>query len=104
MLSSATGTRGTFTMPDSIASISEKSDTTQGNSVPSLNPEPSQEERRGRKVIHHLDAHLGLDRLQARDPDARLLFPLLRFPALVAGECFLVRIGFAAVAMVRPRR
>jgi len=36
MLSSATGTRGTFTMPDSMASMSEKSETTHGNSVPSL--------------------------------------------------------------------
>jgi len=29
------GTRGTFTMPDSMASMSEKSETTQGNKVPS---------------------------------------------------------------------
>jgi hypothetical protein len=33
--SSATGTRGTLTIRDSIASISEKSETTQGKSVPS---------------------------------------------------------------------
>ena len=33
--SSETGTRGTLTMPDSMASISEKSETTQGKSVPS---------------------------------------------------------------------
>ena len=33
--SSATGTRGTLTMPASMASISEKSETTQGKSVPS---------------------------------------------------------------------
>ena len=32
---SSTGTRGIFTMPDSIASTSPKSLTTQGNSVPS---------------------------------------------------------------------
>ena len=35
MASSATGTRGTLTMPHSMASISEKSLTTQGKSVPS---------------------------------------------------------------------
>ena len=33
--SSETGTRGTFTIPDSIASISEKSEITHGKSVPS---------------------------------------------------------------------
>ena len=33
--SSATGTRGTLTMPDSMASIRPKSDTTHGKSVPS---------------------------------------------------------------------
>ena len=32
---SATGTRGSLTMPDSMASISEKSLTVQGNRVPS---------------------------------------------------------------------
>ena len=32
---SCTGTRGTLTMPDSMASIREKSETTQGNNVPS---------------------------------------------------------------------
>ncbi len=32
---SATGTRGSFTMPDSMASISEKSFIVQGNKVPS---------------------------------------------------------------------
>ena len=32
---SATGTRGSFTMPDSMASISEKSLIVQGKSVPS---------------------------------------------------------------------
>jgi hypothetical protein len=31
----STGTRGTLTMPDSIASMSEKSETTHGNRVPS---------------------------------------------------------------------
>ncbi len=35
MESSLTGTRGILTMPDSMASISPKSDTTQGKSVPS---------------------------------------------------------------------
>ena len=35
MESSATGTRGTLTMPHSMASTSEKSLTTQGKSVPS---------------------------------------------------------------------
>ena len=40
MESSATGTRGTLTIPASIASIKEKSDTTHGNNVPSAKPEP----------------------------------------------------------------
>ena len=37
---SSTGTRGIFTRPASMASISEKSDTTHWNSVPSGQPEP----------------------------------------------------------------
>ena len=37
---SATGTRGSFTIPHSMASMSEKSDTVHGNSVPSAYPEP----------------------------------------------------------------
>ena len=38
--SSSTGMRGTFTIPDSMASISEKSLTTHGKMKPSLYPEP----------------------------------------------------------------
>jgi len=38
--SSATGTRGSFTIPHSMASISEKSLIVHGNSVPSAYPEP----------------------------------------------------------------
>src|SRR6266542_5086033 len=38
--SSSTGTRGIFTIPDSIASTSPKSLTTHGNRVPSRYPEP----------------------------------------------------------------
>ena len=37
---SAIGTRGSLTMPHSMASISEKSLTVQGKSVPSAQPEP----------------------------------------------------------------
>jgi hypothetical protein len=84
--SSATGTRGTLTMPLSMASISEKSETTHGKSVPFGVARAAQEERRGRQVVDRLDADLGLDRLQPDDPDAGFLVALLGFLALVAGQ------------------
>ena len=49
---SATGTLGIFSIPDSIASIREKSETVQGNSVPFVVPGPLQEERRRGEVYH----------------------------------------------------
>ena len=86
MESSATGTRGTLTMPHSMASTSEKSLTTQGNSVPSRVARAAQEERRRREVVDGADADLALDRLEAADPDAGLFVALLGLFALVALE------------------
>src|SRR6266542_1793154 len=42
---SATGTRGSFTIPHSIASMSEKSLIVHGNKVPSTYPEPRRKNR-----------------------------------------------------------
>ena len=83
---SATGTRGTLTMPHSMASISEKSETTQGKSVPSAVAGAAQEERRGGQVVDRLDADLALDRFQPADPDAGFFVALLGLPPLVAGS------------------
>ena len=98
--SSATGTRGTLTMPASMASISEKSETTHGKERAFGVAGAAQEERRGRKIVDGLDADLGLDRLEAGDPDAGFFVALLGFVALVAGERFVLAVGLAAVAVV----
>ena len=88
-------------MPASMASISEKSETTQGKSVPSRIAGAAQEERRGRKVVDRLHADLRFDGLEAGDPDAGLFFALLGFLALVAGELHVLAVRLAAVAVVR---
>ena len=98
--SSATGTRGTLTMPASMASISEKSETTQGNSVAFGPARAAEEERRGRKIVNGLHADLGFHGLEPGNPDAGLLVALLGFVALVAAERFLFAVGLAAVAVM----
>ena len=61
----------------------------------------SEEERRGRQVVDRLDADLGFDGLDARDPDPGLFLALLGLLAIVAGECFgFGGLGLAAVAVV----
>ena len=79
--SSATGTRGTLTMPDSMASMREKSETTQGTERAFGVAGAAQEEGRGGEIVDGADADLALDRLQAGDPDAGLLLALLGFAA-----------------------
>ena len=83
-----------------MASIKEKSETTQGKSVPSGIPRSFQEEWGGRQVVYHLDADLGLDGLQPGDPDAGFFFALFGFLALVAGQFFFVLFHLAAVAVM----
>ena len=86
MESSATGTRGTLTIPASIASISEKSETTQGKSVPFGVARAAQKKRRGRQVIDSLYADFRFDRLDARYPNTGLFIALLGFETFIARQ------------------
>jgi len=95
------GTRGTFTMPDSIASISEKlghdpreERCLRGNP----NPVGKTELPRGRT---RADTELGFDGLQAGDPNRASSVALLGFSALVALETDLLAVCPPAVAVVR---
>src|SRR5438128_5298748 len=72
---SATGTRGSLTMPHSMASMSEKSLIVQGNRVPCV-ARTAQEERCGRQVDYAGHAEFTRDHFKARDPDARGLVVL----------------------------
>ena len=86
-------------MPDSMASISEKSETTQGNR--SLPGSPSRGGRTGSpKGRRSADAGLVADGFESRDPDPGFLVPLLGLGAILALECFGLAVGLAAVAMV----
>ena len=60
----------------------------------------AQEERRGRKIIDRLHADLGFHGLDAGNPDAGLFVALLGFDAFIAGERFILAVGFAAVAVM----
>jgi hypothetical protein len=98
---SETGTRGTLTTPLSIASISAKSDTTQGNRKPSWCPEP-QEEGRGRYVIHGAEIDFPAEGSDAVDPQPRglgVLFCLLA--SLRLDGRFLGMAGLLLIAVVR---
>ena len=83
---SATGTRGSLTMPHSIASMSEKSLIVHGKSVPFDVARAAQEERRRGQVDDARDAELAVDGLEAGDPDARGFLVLLGLLPLVALE------------------
>ena len=64
----------------------------------------AQEERRGREVVDHLDADLGLDRFEAGNPDAGLFLALLGFLALVAGRASRPRRPACGGSSGGPRR
>ncbi len=87
-------------MPDSMASISEKSETTQGNRVPLPIARAAEEERGRRQVVNRPDADLVADGFETRDPDAGFLVPLLGFGAFVAFELLGLAVGLAAVAVM----
>ena len=89
-------------MPPSMASMSEKSLTVQGKSVPSAVTGPAQKERSRGQIDHAPDAELSPHRLQARDPHSCGLLVLLRLRAVVALQgAFLVLLGrLLAVAVV----
>ena len=61
----------------------------------------AQKERRGRKIVNGLHPDLGLHGLQAGNPDASLFLALPGFNAVIAGEFFILAVGFAAVAVMR---
>ena len=97
----STGTRGTFTMPDSMASISEKSDTTHGKSVPFVVAAALQEERRGREVVHRAQAELAWT---ASSPDIHTRASSSRFFASTRSSPLRASASsrrLAAVAVVR---
>ena len=78
---SATGTRGTLTMPrlDGVHQREVGDDPGKEGALPgSRSP---QEERRRRQVVDGLDADLALDRLEAGHPDPRLFLALFGFVA-----------------------
>jgi hypothetical protein len=60
----------------------------------------AEEERGRRQVVNRPDAGLVADRLQAREPDAGLLIPLLGLGAVLALERLGLAVGLAAVAVV----
>ena len=82
-------------MPHSMASISEKSLTVQGNSVPSAIAGAAQEERRGRQVVEGGDPELALHRLQAGDPQPRGFAVLLGLFAFVGARVLSSLSGFS---------
>ena len=87
-------------MPDSMASISEKSETTQGNRVPFPIARAAEEERSRRQVVEAPDADLVADGFEPRDPDPGFLVPLLGFGAIFALERLVLAVGLAAVAVM----
>ena len=99
---SATGTRGSFTMPHSMASMSEKSLIVHGNERALGVARAAQEERRRGEVDDAGEAELAVHRLEAGDPEAGGLVVLLGLLPLVALEVVLVGlVGLLAVAVVR---
>ena len=99
---SATGTRGSFTMPLSMASMSEKSLTVQGKRRSFRVAGPAQKERSRGQIDHAPDTELAPHCLQARDPHSCSFLVLLRLGAVVALQgAFLVLLGrLLAVAVV----
>ena len=99
---SATGTRGSLTMPHSMASISEKSLIVQGKSVPSRVAGAVQEEGRGREVEDAREPQRAVHGFETGDPQAGGLVVLLGFLPLVALQRLFVRIRrLLPVAVVR---
>ena len=87
---SATGTRGSFTMPHSMASMSEKSLIVHGNKRAFDVAGAAEEERRGRKIDDARHAELAVDGFQAGNPEPGGLVVLLGLFLLVALEIVLV--------------
>ncbi len=83
---SAIGTRGSLTMPHSIASISEKSLIVHGKQGALGIARAAQKERRRREVVDGGDAELALDGLEPRNPHPRRFVVLFRFFLVFALE------------------
>ena len=101
---SSTGTRGIFTIPDSIASTRPKSLTTHGKQSAFPVARPGQERRSGGQVVDRFHAELPADGPQPGEPDTgslgvlpglRLLISAQRLVGFAVG-----RIGVAALVAV----
>ncbi len=84
-----------------MASISEKSLTVQGKSVPSAYPEPPKEKRRSRQIVDRAHAKFALEAFYAADPKPRRFVLFLCNSFVFAAKLINVFvIGFLTIAMV----
>ena len=99
---SATGTRGSLTMPHSMASMSEKSLIVQGNNVPSAYPDPRRKNGVADRSIICGTPSLRFTVSEAGNPEPRGFVVLLGFlPVVTVKVVVLVLARFLAIAVVR---